>query len=310
MELHQKPTLTQSEVIPLVQPDDQGGRLVVDRQTGTGEVHEKAPRGGTNQDGVNPRDRLSFNSKGTGPAPTQKRQFGKHRGRLIGMILGPQHQGRKVSFFGQRINLGQNGRTTLLRAGFEQLDSMSRQLQALAGPEPGGSGTGRRVIKPRSRAGNQIDREHPMGIPVQVDMSQARVPAQDRDVCRCGSSNQRKRPVDDRNGSLALGIDQPQTEPSRGPERGVRSRSLEAIRFSVTIGNSDEGPPSLTRKIPKGPITARNTILAIAVPNEIMLGDAHGTVSSSSRSCQNGMIAEGCYGCDKSDSAILAALVE
>lgn len=291
MELHQKPTLTQSQVISIVQPDDQGGRLVVDRQTGTGEVDQETPRGGSNQDRVNPGDRLSLNSKRTGPAPTQKRQLGKHRGRLIGMILGPQHQGRKVSFFGQRISLGQNARPTLLRAGFEQLDSMSRQLQALTGPEPGGSGTGRRVIKPRSRTGNQIDREHPVGIPVQVDMPQARVPAQDRNVGRCGSSNHRKRPVDDRNGSLTLRVDQPQTKPSRGPERGAWSRSLKAIRFSVTIGNSDEGPPSLARRIPKGPITARNTILAIAVPNEIMLGDAHGTVSSSSPSCQNGMIA-------------------
>jgi hypothetical protein len=89
MELHQELTLAQPQVISMTQRGDQGGRLALDRQAGTGEVDEEAPPGGSDEDGMDPGDGLSFDPERTGPASSQERQFRKHRGRLIGVILGP-----------------------------------------------------------------------------------------------------------------------------------------------------------------------------------------------------------------------------
>lgn len=258
MEFHQKPTRAQPQMVPMLQGGDQGSRLASNRQTGTGEVDEEAPRGGPHEDGMHPGNGCPFNPEGTGAASPQERQLRKHRGRLIEVILGPEHQRGKMLASGQRIKLGQALRA---RGGFEELDAMPGQFQAPTRPKPGGPGTGRRIVEPRPRAGHQIDRKHPVGIPVEVDMPEARLTARNRDVSRRGPSDQSERPVDDRNGSLAVRADQPKAEPPPNPERRQRRRALGAIRIRMAIRSRDEGPPPLRIKMVKrgsqGPMPAR-----------------------------------------------------
>ncbi len=104
-QLHQKPTSAQTQLIPIAHRDDKRGRLAIDRQTRPGEVDEKAPRSRPNEDGMDPGNHFPFDSQSAGAAPSQKRQLRKHRGCLIGIILGPQHQRGKGIACSQRVDL-------------------------------------------------------------------------------------------------------------------------------------------------------------------------------------------------------------